>query len=356
MNPTVPTAPAASDTVSLVDEAAACERAGEWEASYHLYQRVFWAALKRGDVSTAVDALRGESRAFQPLQRLEEAAEMADLSREIALRYGLLRAASRALNTLGALRYRQQDWDGARHHFLDALDMAVEVGDTASIVPLCQNLGVLANIQGDLSEARIRYLESISASIRSECPGSLAAAYNNLAMVCADLGEWTQSALYFHRAIEIAEQSEDAPLLASLHANLAEPLLCTGEFERAEASLAEAERLASCVGDDRVLVDIARFRGVSARLQGEHAAAERWLQRSVTLAEQHDTALERAEALEELARLRWDEHRKGAALALLREARAGYRSVAASGEVGRVDGLAAKWRGRAAAEAAAHVG
>jgi tetratricopeptide (TPR) repeat protein len=328
----------------LAERAAALERAGEWSAAYELYQQMFREAIDGGDPAGAADALRGQSRICQQRRGYDDAEEFAELSREIAERNGLPREAARAMNTLAAIRLLKNDLSGAVEQYNAVVERATDCGDDALIGWVCQNLGVIANVRGELREARARYLECVAASVRSGDATSAITAYNNLGIICADLEEWTQSELYFHRGMEIAEKEGNVAFLATLCANLAEPLICTGEYERAEASLARAEQLAERVGNHRVAADIARLRGLGFRLRGDHDTAEAWLTKSFDLAEAHDAPLERAEALEALAALRWAQNRGAAAFALLRQARAGFDGIAAAGEVARLDRLADAWR------------
>ncbi|MDQ3521649.1 MAG: hypothetical protein M3434_04840, partial [Gemmatimonadota bacterium] len=93
--------------------------------------------------------------------------------------------------------------------------------------------------------------------------------YNNLALICADLRDWMEAEVYFDRGIEIAEQLGDVPARAKLRANRAEPLIHTGQLAHAKWTLATAEQLATQASDTGTLADIARFRAVIAREEGD---------------------------------------------------------------------------------------
>jgi tetratricopeptide (TPR) repeat protein len=116
-----------------------------------------------------------------------------------------------------------------------------------------------------------------------------------------------------------------------------------GEFETARASLDRAERLSKELADSRILVDILRFRGMMARLEGDYDEAERHLDRAFQLADTARTGQELAEVLEETARLRWAAGRRGPAGVVLREARRAYEAVGAGQDVARIDATAADW-------------
>jgi hypothetical protein len=168
--------------------------------------------------------------------------------------------------------------------------------------------------------------------------------------VCADLEEWTESGLYFDRGLELAEQHGDVGVRATLLSNRAEPLIFVGETARALATLRDAEEIALQTGDQRTLSEVSRFRGVIARAEGEGARAEEYLTRAMEIAERAGLELERAEAMEELARLRWGEGRGGPARATAREAQRAYEALGAIYNATRVEALLASWAPSPAAE------
>ncbi|MBV9773055.1 MAG: tetratricopeptide repeat protein, partial [Gemmatimonadetes bacterium] len=209
-----PTLTSTSSLAELSEEAAREERLGHWDASAQLYARLFRSSLGDGEPVQAVNALRGQARVRREQGRYEEAAELADLSREIAERHGLMQEAARAVNVLGITRFSEGNWADAELLFEHTLQLAMDVGDDELVGLVCQNLGVLANIQGKLREARIHYLESIGSCVRSGSKRNELAIYNNLGLVCSDLREWMEAELYFDRGIEIAERSGDLAQIA----------------------------------------------------------------------------------------------------------------------------------------------
>lgn len=333
----------AAATAPLAADAARAERAADWDAAFAAYQRLFWAAMETGDTESAASALRGQSRACQQWGRFDDAEEYASLSLEIAERAGHAAAAARAVNTLAVIRFLQHDWDGAGALYTEARERARDCGDDALVGWTGQNLGVIANLRGDLRRARALYLESVAAAVRSSDATTAMAAYNSLGLVCADLEEWTESGLYFDRGLELAEQHGDVGVRATLLSNRAEPLIYIGETARALATLREAEEIAMQTGDQRTLSEVNRFRGVIARVAGEDAQAEECLTRAMDLAERAGLELERAEAIEELARLRWGQGRRGPAHATAREAQRRYAAIGAAYNATRVESLMASW-------------
>ena len=333
---------------SLAATAAAAERAADGEVVLPAYERLFEAAIQTREMEVAADALRGLSRAYQQRHRLEEAAELAELSLHIAEGTGCSRAAARALNTLAVIRFLEHDADAAASLYAAARERATDCGDDALIGWSCQNLGVLANLAGDLREARALYLESVASSVRSGDDTTAATAYNSLGIIAADLQDWMDSMLYFDRGLEVADDLGDLRVRATMLANRAEPLIFMGETERARTTLDEAESVASRIGDQRTLCEVSRFRGVIARLLHRLAESETHLSHALAIARSADLPLEGAEATEELARIRWQEGRAGAARVLARESLRAYEQLGAGQNARRVRDLLTEWASAAA--------
>lgn len=323
----------ADTRTALADRAVALERAGRWTEADGAFSALFTLGVAERDPQALVDALRGNARARCLLRRHEEAAEMGELSLEIAERYGLEASAARAVNVVAWIDYNRQHWSGAEVRYREAIERARLVGDDELVGLTCQNLGVLANIRGDLREARVLYLESIAAAIRSGNEWTALMAYNNLGMVCSDLRESLEAVVYFDRGIELAERIGEALTLGKLLANRAEPLIDTGDLRMARETLARAGEAVRRITAPGVLADVERFRGLVHAAEGESEAAAAALSRSAGIAESAGLHLEQAEATRELARLYWADGRGDAARALITEAIELFRSVHAERDV-----------------------
>lgn len=327
----------------LAEEAAALERAAEWERAHAIYDRAFAASRAARSVRGMADATRGTARMLRELGRLDEAQEQAELSIEIATRAGLGCECARAVNILGTLHYLRGEMQQAAELYESALESARAAREDELIEAACVNLGVLANIRGELRRAFEFYLESIASAVRS---GNLHASlwgYNNLGMLTADVREWMHADLLFHRALELAEELGDATITTTLLLNRAEPLIQVGELDEAERVLDRAEAMAERIHNARELAEAARFRGVLARRRGDEAGASVHLARSVLLATRAGLRLERAEALEQLALLHHDSGREEDARAHLSEACAEYFAAGATRDCGRCRETLSAW-------------
>jgi tetratricopeptide (TPR) repeat protein len=323
--------------------AATAERSGDWNQATEQYALLFARGVEERDLAEAANALRGAARVRLQQRLYDEAEELAQLSLEISERNGLDQEAARAVNVLAMLRHSHGDLDVAERLYNEAFERALQVGDDQTIGYACQNLGVVANMLGNLREARVRYLESIGSSVRSGNKANAMMAYNNLGMASADLGEWMEAEIYFDRGIEIARRISAAPLLAKLYANRAEPLIHVGDLSRARESLELANEVALQTGDQGTLSDVARFRGMIARLEGSFSEAEEHFARAIAFATAGGLKLEHAEALRELCLLRNEEGRTEDAVSILVKAREIFREIGAERDVARMDELLRRW-------------
>lgn len=315
---------------ALEDRAAMLEREGRLEDAAAAYEELFRQAAAAGAVQWIVDSLRWHAWVRGRQRRFQEAEELAELSGEIADACGLQRESARIMNLLGTFRHEQGDLDGAYLRYSAALEQAREIGDDQLVGFICQNLGVYTNMQGDLRGARVLYLESIAGTLASEDETNLAMAYNNLGMVCTELAEWIEAEVYFDRGIEVARRLDDRAQLARLCANRAEPLIRTGEAMRGRASLEQAEQHAIACGAQSTLARIASLRALAARLEGDFSAAEAHVNAALDIARTGLLLLAEAEAMEELARLRYEQGRIGEAHSDAATARSLYRRLGAA--------------------------
>lgn len=323
--------------------AEALELAGSWDEAEAVYAGLYHGALAEGDLSRAAVLLRKRAWTLWEQARYDEAEDLAELSWAIATCHDEPACAAYAINTVAASHFARGDLPASRALYGEARELAAAAGDDELVGFTAQNLGVIANIAGELREARALYLESIGSTVRSGDRRTAVKAYNNLAMVSADLRDWMEAEVYFGRAIEIADRLGDVPMLAKLHANAAEPLIRIGSHGRAREMLDRAERLAAAIDHPATLADVARFRGVLAREEGDLAGAFRLLDESLALADRSGAWLARAEAMEELARTHWAGQARTDAWRTLEEAREVFLRSGAAMDVERVDALRAEW-------------
>lgn len=320
----------------LLAKVAELRTRGDRELADEGYATLFDVAVAAGDGEPIPAILMARARLWQLWGRNEEAAELAELAREVGTRCSDLVSSARAVNLLGVMSVEREEWDDARQHFEEALERAYEVRNDELVGAVATNLGAISNIRGSLRGARLYYLESLGSNVRADSRAQLVGTYNNLGMVCSDADESMEALVYFGRAIEIAEEERDVHLLALLYVNQAEPLIETGDLDLALSSLDRAVAIARQLGNISVQADASRFEGRIARIQGRWRDAEQALGESLRLAREADLELHEAEALEELAVLFVELQAFDEARRILAEARKRYEEVGAVRDLERV--------------------
>jgi tetratricopeptide (TPR) repeat protein len=318
-----------------------------------IYVEQFRQSLQRRDLLGIIEALRGAARVYRSRRLYDEAEDLTELRREIADRNGLAAETARAKLMLATLRHLRGDLKSAETSYHEVLEALRDAGDDEQIASTCKNLGIIANIRGDLREARSLYLESIGSAVRAGSASNTMMAYNNLGMVSADLRDWIEAEVYFDRGIEIADDLGDRAALTRLLANRAEPLIHTGDLSQALRTLGAAEALALQINDIGTLADVARFRAMIARKEGDLNTALQYVTDSLRLASDVGLDLERAEALEERACLFDAEGRANEAFSALQEAQAGYQTLGAAGDAARTREVLESWSSRMSSTASA---
>jgi tetratricopeptide (TPR) repeat protein len=104
-------------------------------------------------------------------------------------------------------------------------------------------------------------------------------------------------------------------------------------LDAATRTLDEAEEVARRVDNHIILSSIRRFRSAIARIRGEFDLARQQLDEAIAIAEEHDLALEHAEALGGYSRLHRAEGNIPEARRTLEEAMERFRKLGAAREI-----------------------
>ena len=273
-----------------------------------------------------------------------------------------LRDVDAEIDAVMRLGYSQayRDWPAARHHFLDAFEVARRTGRPLSEREALNNLGVTLNNMGDARQSA-EYLMQAFAAARRHDPGySDFNLVHNLAISYAGLGEYQLALRYAREALAAEEKTSAGAANGYPAMNLGNIHLVLGDDETALSYYALAlERFRAAkhaTGTARTLVGIGmlRARGNDHRgaienyreaiplwreakdLLGEAGAHSRLgmalsaigstteaaaaYQRALTLSRQSGTRLVEAEALRALGDLRRAENAHSESAALLSEA------------------------------------
>ena len=212
-------------------------------------------------------------------------------------------ALRRSMNLLGAALFELGELEEAEALFGRALELANADGDALLVARATNGLGAIANIRGRHEQALVLYLLAIPACQRVGSAIGLAESFHNMAITFRDVQQLEEADEYELRAIEYAREAGSAKLLAMARVGRAELCLLRGDARLANAGASIAAAEYAAIPDPIGEADALRLVGASHAALGEWADALHALERAVTLARQHGSALVEAEALSARARL-----------------------------------------------------
>ncbi|GIV79616.1 MAG: hypothetical protein KatS3mg050_4010 [Litorilinea sp.] len=191
--------------------------------------------------------------------------------------------ASSALNSLGFRAAVQGDYETAGHYFERALELYRQIDNRLGQSTVLNNLGNLYALRGDYDRANACLQEVVATARSTGNPIGEVNALVNLGTNALDQEDDQRAANLFCQALEIAQQIGYRRGLGAIYNNLSAIALRRGALATArhyaELSLAEAQAT-----DDRYFEwQRLNVLGNLARLQGQWAAAEAYLQAAQTI-------------------------------------------------------------------------
>ena len=233
------------------------------------------------------------------------------------------RAALRtAVNYLGVADAELGALDEAQLVFSRVLEMAQLDGDDLLLARATNNLGTIANMRGDRAKALTLYQLAVPAYQRLGNTNGLAESYHNIAISYRYLGQLARADEYEQQAIHFAREARSPRLLALGRLERAEISLRSGDAALAEAGARRAVSEFDTLGDEIRKGDALRLAAAAALSLGRLELAREAVESALTLARQHGSALNEAEALFVRAQL-------AAASHLMREAAEDARATLA---------------------------
>jgi tetratricopeptide (TPR) repeat protein len=270
---------------------------GEWEELHSLLDPRTLEVERRPELATIVaEAQLRTGRLTTALALLQSAVPALERS-------GNAPELRRAVNMLGAAHFELGQIPEAEEVFARALELATAAGADLIVGRATNNLGLLANIRGNPGEALTLYRLAIPAYQRAGHTRGLAETFHNMAVSFRDLRQLEEADRHERRTTEFAREAGSEQLLAMAAAGRAELSLLRGDARVAEVgALAAADRYAA-IPDPIGEADALRLAGKARWALGARSGARALLDRAVTLARQHGSALVEAESLRVRAEL-----------------------------------------------------
>ncbi len=303
---------------AMVDDGLNLVAAGRFERAAEQFARAAERAHEEGNAAVEADALRRLAELRFRAGYPGDARNLAERSRECALRTDQNRLRVETSNTIGCIQLEMGDLEHAAESFLEALAIADIPDDLAGRIE--QNLGIIASIQGRWDDAEAHYTRALDCLSRHEDTAGLAMVHHNLAMIASDRGHAEAAHHHFSEGLAAAERTGDGRLAGLCRLNRAELLHAEGAFERA---LEDATGAYAVFLQTGTLVDMAGACRILGRIHASlhrFDSAESFLKAAVAMADRSQTPLTDGEAHRELGDLL-------AATSRLAEAKASYEAA-----------------------------
>lgn len=154
-----------------------------------------------------------------------------------------------AHGALGAVAYKQGDFQLSGTHFERALTLYQRESDDRGVAMALDGLGSAAFARGDHTEAERRYRQSLEVASKKEDHYWMLRGYKNVGMVSAVQGKYPQAQEMLERAVAGSRAAGDRSVLAGALNNLGRVQQILGDLEASETSLRECLELHSDAGN-----------------------------------------------------------------------------------------------------------
>jgi putative nucleotidyltransferase with HDIG domain len=321
---------------SLLDQAAAQQRAGEWDAAVQTLRIAYRTSVESRDRDGLLETVVWLGYCWRFANDRDLAVDLLELAATLGEINDRPEISGRALNGLAALAQDRGDIEEAERMYREANQLGHAAGSETLIGETEQNLGTLANIRGNLTEALARYQNALQHLSRVGIARGLISTLNNLGMLHVDLGRLDEADEYFRRALAMCEEAGDVVRAGVVHVNRAELFLARGELDRARESCDEGFEIFSRLNYPVRKAEALKFYGVIYRESGKLHLAEIHLRQAIEIAAREDPLLE-AETQREMARVQRAQGHNREALEALNRSHALFTRLQAQAEQADID-------------------
>jgi putative nucleotidyltransferase with HDIG domain len=295
---------------SLIAQAKAYERAGEWDRALADYEQAFARLTAEGDAVQGADLLRWIGTVRRERGDLELATEAYETSLRIAEANDLRPQVAAAWNCLGIVEHLRGEIDRAREFYIRTRELAEALNDPGLAAMVHLNLGALANIRGEMEEALARYSAALECYRGMGDDLNAARALNNLGKAHSEIGDREAADSCFREASGLVEATGDMHLLGTIELNRAELHLREQNYEEVRECCTRSLKTFSQMRAKNAVGEAYKLFGILYRETGKPEQAGTHLAMALGLAEAGEDRLLQAETQIEWAVLHLEEGRE----------------------------------------------
>jgi putative nucleotidyltransferase with HDIG domain len=280
--------------------------------SIQLYRSIIRRAGKMQKLSVKAMAMRRIGNIYWRKGESKTAMNYYRRSLSISRSCGDTKGAAKAYNGIGTLYFNSGNWNKVKEYFNLAVEAASEESDLGLMANIFNNLGAMSNILGDWTMAISYYEKAQDIYKELENVKGLARIYNNLGLTYRDRGDLEKSAQYFEESIRIAGEIGDVSLKADSTLNYLQVLIRLSRLDEAREKCDEVYETLSGTEEESSMAETMLLYGMIYTRTGKWALAEKHFNESISINENHDNLLGKAECYREMALLykEWGKNKK----------------------------------------------
>lgn len=323
--------PAVKDRINRAKRA---ERDGQWVAACAEYERL--VRDPEALLATRLSALRWLGRAYLEQGNRSAASDVLEAAVAAAEQAGDPGSVAQALNVVGILEQTGGNLERAAALYTEARQHANNAGDKSLVAMIDQNSGTVESIRGNINGALDSFglsLEGYQSLGMHHYAGQV---LNNMGLALVDLGAYRSAEAAYSDALRSFAANGDQSKARDVEVNQVQLWIAMRRFDKA---FTQCDRLLAASSDMNHpwLGEVYRHLGVIARERSDYPAANTYLGKAASCADEAEDYLLAADVAEQQAELFWIEERHREMLASLNRARAIYSRVSALHRVVKIE-------------------
>jgi len=209
----------------------------------------------------------------QELREYEQARQHYQQALQIHIEYGDRHSQAKSNHQLGYVAQELREYEQARQYYQQALQIRIEYGDHYTQARTHHNLGMVAEALNEYEQARQYYQQALQIYIEYDDRYSQAGTYHQLGIVAEESNEYEQARQYYQQALRIYIEYDDRYSQASTYYQLGIVAEESNECEQARQYYQQALQIFIEYGDRYFQANTYFVLGSLAEAEGNRSEA-----------------------------------------------------------------------------------
>lgn len=219
------------------------------DSAIYLLDRSIQLSRDKGLKKALAKGLWAKAKALLNKANYPVALACAKESEQIYSNIGDNSGLSDALNMIGNVYKKQNDYKNAQKYYEMALEKAEKAGDLDNLAGININLGIMHDFAGEYPQAIARYLKALDYFEKKGDRHSMAMAYSNIGIVHFYNRDYAEAIIFTQRSNQLHRETGALHMLCRGVTNLGEIYAQAGKLDTALLCFQEADSLVKIVKD-----------------------------------------------------------------------------------------------------------